>query len=293
MIGVDLTGPFSIADGLRSQYIFTAIDYLTKWVEACPISNKAAVTTARVFKEEILARHGCPQIVVTDNGQEWAGEFQALMEKSGIEVRKTSPYHPQANGLVERFHGTLKEKLIQAAQRNGVDWHLKEMPEILMGYRTSPQASTKYSPFELLYGRKPVLPIENLLASQPGRKEAETGEAAVPAKTEKVHRKATANIQQAQARQVAVYRKRMRPNERQERMEKEIKNLQAGALVMIKNHKKKKLDPSFLGPFIFEKDSNDKTAAVLRNSTGKRWSENIFNIGIFRSGVPNTGDGCE
>ena len=109
MVGVDLTGPITLG-GTARRYVATAIDYLTKWVEARVINDKAAFTTATFFEEEILARHGCPQVVITDNGKEWEGAFQRLMEKNCIEVRKTSPYHPQANGLVEPFHGTLKQR---------------------------------------------------------------------------------------------------------------------------------------------------------------------------------------
>jgi transposase InsO family protein len=84
--------------------------------------------------------------VATDNGH----EVQQLLQECSIEVRKTSAYNPHANGLVERFHGTLKDKLTHAALKNPQDWHTKEFSEIIMGYRTSPKASTKYSPFELL-----------------------------------------------------------------------------------------------------------------------------------------------
>jgi Integrase zinc binding domain/Integrase core domain len=143
MVGMDLTGPFSITKEGRSGYIITAIDYLTKWVEARVISRKDASRTAQFFAEDGITHHGCPQVVVTDNGQEWLGEFQQLLEECSIEIRKTSPYHPQAKGLVERFHWTLRDKLTTAALQIPQDWHNKEFYEILVGYRTSKQASTK------------------------------------------------------------------------------------------------------------------------------------------------------
>lgn len=65
---------------------------------------------------------------------------------------RTSPYHPQSDGLVERFNQTLKSMLRKSATECGKDWD-KLIPYLLFVYREVPQASTGFSPFELLYGR--------------------------------------------------------------------------------------------------------------------------------------------
>lgn len=98
--------------------------------------------------------------VVTDQGGEFQGEFQALLDKCGIDHRLTSPYHPQANGLTERAHQTLTRSLIKMTKEDPDNWD-QQIPTILMGYRATRQASTKYSPFFMLHGHEMVLPINN------------------------------------------------------------------------------------------------------------------------------------
>lgn len=104
--GMDFVGPLTkTANG--NVHLVTSIDYGTGWPYAKPISNTSA-TNAILLLKEIVRNHGVPEVLVTDNGTEFcSNEFSELLKDIGIEHRKTSPYHPQTNGLVERFHGTL------------------------------------------------------------------------------------------------------------------------------------------------------------------------------------------
>ena len=72
---------------------------------------------------------------------------------------RTSPYHPQTDGLVERFNQTLKAMLRKTATSEGKDWDTL-IPYVLFAYREVPQASTGFSPFELLYGRSVRGPLD-------------------------------------------------------------------------------------------------------------------------------------
>ena len=112
-----------------------------------------------------------------------------------------------------------------------------------------------------------------------------------PNRMEERHQQAADNISKAQEKQMTTYRKRMRPNEKEEKVDVEIRGLQAGALVVIRNRKKKKLDPAFLGPFVFESFGDSPDAAILRNSKGERWKESIYNIGIYRGNTSSTHPG--
>ncbi len=78
-----------------------------------------------------------------------------------VQPIRTSPYHPQTDGLVERFNQTLKAMLTRAATEEGRDWD-KLIPYLLFAYREVPQASTGFSPFELLYGRAVRGPLDIL-----------------------------------------------------------------------------------------------------------------------------------
>jgi transposase InsO family protein len=81
-----------------------------------------AGTAVKFFEEEILARHGCPRTIIVDNDVEWRGPFAEYMVELGIEVRKSRPFHPQTNGLVERFNGTLKRALGKMSGTNPASW---------------------------------------------------------------------------------------------------------------------------------------------------------------------------
>ena len=156
--GVDLAGPLTkTADGY--QYCMIAIEHFSKHIEVTPLLDKTADRVATAFAD-VLARFGAPAEVLTDNGSEFAGEFAALLERCFIDPRHTSPGHPQADGAAERIVRVVKESLRKACYEaaDPAAWS-KRLPELLLGYRCSPQMSTRYSPYELLYGGvRPVVP---------------------------------------------------------------------------------------------------------------------------------------
>ena len=156
--GVDLAGPLAkTSDGY--QYCMIAIEHFSKHIEVIPLLDKTADRVAAAFAD-VLARFGAPAEVLTDNGGEFAGEFAALLERCFIDPRHTSPNHPQADGAAERIVKVVKESLRKACYEaaDPTAW-IKQLPELLLGYRCSPQASTRYSPYELLYGGvRPVVP---------------------------------------------------------------------------------------------------------------------------------------
>ena len=159
-VGVDVVGPFP--PSLSGKvYIATSMDYMTKNAEARALPNKTADELADFFYEDVICRHGTPAKCTTDHGGEFDGAFQALLDRCHIDHRLSSPYHPQANGLTERFNQTLGRALKKMVGQYPEHWD-KHIPTILMGYRASIQASTHYSPFFLLHGREMVLPVHNL-----------------------------------------------------------------------------------------------------------------------------------
>ena len=81
-----------------NSYIVVAVDAFTKWVELGIFPNKTAAGIAKWIETMILARYGTPHIIRTDNGKEFEGEVDQLLEEYGVKRHKTSPGHPQANG---------------------------------------------------------------------------------------------------------------------------------------------------------------------------------------------------
>lgn len=103
-----------------------------------------------LLSHAIHGRFGCCKVIISDQGREFVNRVsQRLFEFTQTEHRIYSAYHPQTNGLVERFNQTLHRCLVNS---NQTDWDEK-LDGILFSYRTSQQKSSNYTPFELMYCR--------------------------------------------------------------------------------------------------------------------------------------------
>jgi len=157
-IAVDFVGPLpATKDGNR--YILVFVDYATRWPEAFATADMKAVTVAEIFVREILCRHGAPVCLLSDQGRDF---LAAVLKEVCIFTRtskiQTAAYHPQTNGLCERFNGTLLMMLCAYVHLNQDNWD-RLLPMALFGYRTAVQESTKFAPAELLYARQIRLPM--------------------------------------------------------------------------------------------------------------------------------------
>ena len=140
------------------------VDYLTKWPEAFPAEDQTALTVAKLFVTEIVPRHGVPSELLSDCGSAFLSSLMfEVYQLLGVKKTNTTAYHPQTDGLVERFHRTLTDMLAKTTEPGGVDWD-DRLPFTLFAYRASLQESTQESPFYLLYGRDPQLPTTEMLS---------------------------------------------------------------------------------------------------------------------------------
>ena len=160
-VAVDIIGPIVPASQRGNRYVLTVIDYATRYVEAVPVKSiKTEVIAEELWK--LWTRLGFPEEIQTDRGTQFTSEtmkeVNRLLSIKGI---TTSPYHAQANGLVERFNGTVKSMLRKLCAEQPREWD-RYLPALLFAYREVPQESLRFSPFELLYGRKVRGPIQIL-----------------------------------------------------------------------------------------------------------------------------------
>lgn len=153
-IHVDIVGPLLPSE--ENQYIVTMIDRRTKWPEAVPVRNITAETIARAVYEHWICRFGCPLRITTDQGRQFESTlFKTLMTRLGVDRLRTSSYHPQSNGQVERWHRTLKAALMARGTTN--NW-TQEIHTVLFGLRASLHKNTDLSPALLTYGATLRLP---------------------------------------------------------------------------------------------------------------------------------------
>ena len=160
-VHVDLVGPLPQSAGFR--YLFTIVDRFTRWVDAIPIINATAETCARAFLLNWVSRHGVPLRVTSDRGAQFTSKLWSELGKMmGTTLCQTTAYHPQSNGMVERFHRQLKTSL--RARLTSPTW-TDELPIVLLAIRTTPKADLGCARAELVYGTTLRIPGEFLTSS--------------------------------------------------------------------------------------------------------------------------------
>lgn len=158
-MGIDLMGPFRRSKDGKTM-IVCCVDYATRWVEAKALPNGKADSVAKFILENIITRHGAPQIILSDRGRVFQSELvQELLRIMGVVSTFTTAYNPSCNGLVERINNTYKNMLKNYVNTEQTDWSFY-IPHITFAYNSSVHETTKFTPFELVYGRTPVLPTE-------------------------------------------------------------------------------------------------------------------------------------
>ena len=128
------------------------VDAYSKWPEVLLMTKTTASLTVEVLSE-VFARLGLPAEMVTDNGPQFSsGVMREFMERNGIRHLMGAPYHPQTNGLAERFVQTLK-KYLKKTEKDALSTKRK-VAKFLLRYRNTPHATTQKSPANVLMGKQ-------------------------------------------------------------------------------------------------------------------------------------------
>ena len=158
IVGIDMVGPMACSLE-NNRYLVTAIDHATGWAEAYPVPTKSAESVLKCFQRDYVPRHGVPAVVVHDNGREFDNkDVREWLTGMGTEIRKTTPYHPQTNGRVERFHRSLKDMLRKLVNNDSARWEA-ELGPALLAHRQSVSETTGFTPYFLTHGRHARYPL--------------------------------------------------------------------------------------------------------------------------------------
>jgi len=161
IVVMDYMGPLPLSAS-GNRYILVIMDHFSKWVEAIAVPTADGATTASCFVDRIVCHFGRPNIVIADNGSHFANKHvSALLSALGIEYRHGQPYHPQTQGLVERFNSTLASMLRKHVSSDQSDWDVS-LPWLTWAYNSSVHSVTDVTPFQLLHGWPAPAPLQAL-----------------------------------------------------------------------------------------------------------------------------------
>ena len=151
-VGIDLAR-LSPQTKAGHRCVLTIVDYETRYPEAIPLHQTDSQTIAAELMT-IFSRIRVLKEILSDCGANLTSKLiKELYRLLGVQPIRTSPYHPQTDGMVERFHSTMKTMIRKILTKFDMQWD-KALPYILFTYREVPTETTGFSPFEMLYGKR-------------------------------------------------------------------------------------------------------------------------------------------
>jgi hypothetical protein len=150
------------------------MDYFTKWPEVYAIPNQEASTVAQALVTNFFCRFGIPRELHSDPGRNFESHLlQEVLQRLGVGKTRTTPLHPQSDGMVERYVKTIEEHLRKVVTYNQRDWDEK-LPLFFLAYRASTHDTTGLTPGSLVFGRELRLACDLLLGVPPDKERPTT-----------------------------------------------------------------------------------------------------------------------
>ncbi|CAF1632626.1 unnamed protein product [Rotaria sordida] len=164
LIGMDYCGPFKQTPR-GHQYVLCLTDYFTRWVVAAAVPDSSAQTTAEALFNEYICKYGVPAVILSDQGTHFHNQLMEAMSKLiGYNHTYSITYHPQSNGMIERFNATFVPQIAKLQDKENNNWD-EFLAPVVFAYNTGCHSTTNYSPIQLLFGREPRLPTDGQISS--------------------------------------------------------------------------------------------------------------------------------
>ena len=158
-VAVDILGGLPTSNR-GNKVIMVVTDCFTKWVTAYALPDHTAKTVADHLVRDFMCNIGIPEVLHTDRGADFESKLmKEVCAVLGVKKTRTTPYHPQSDGLVERYNRTLIEMLKPYVNKNHRDWD-ECLAGVLMAYRTTVHCSTGFTPHYLMFGQEATLPMD-------------------------------------------------------------------------------------------------------------------------------------
>jgi transposase InsO family protein len=259
----DFVGPL-VPSSSGNRYLLTAMDHGTDFVYADAISNRSQDAVIALLRR-IISVHGKPLEVLTDNGEEFLSyRVQNFLHRLSINHLRTSPYHPQTNGRLERFNKELVDMLQRLTSPNKQELWDQYLPDALLAHRAHQNRNLATSPFYLTFGRVPRLPRDNgtvfdALQAPPTDAEIERLQ---NLRLEHIH-----NLERFRQEANANALRRLEDEASRREDSYRERGIAIGDLVLRRSEAFSKLHPRWDGPFIV-RDLTDRNTYQLQTRNG-------------------------
>ena len=142
------------------ENVLVITDHFTRYALAYPSKTQTAQATGRILSDNVICHYGFPEKFISDQGRNFESDLiKELCKIAGVKKLHTTPYHPQGNGQCERSNSTLCNMLGTLSEEAKSDWK-SYLGCMTHAYNCTKHASTTYSPYFLMFGRHPRLPID-------------------------------------------------------------------------------------------------------------------------------------
>ena len=234
-ISMDLIGEFHPPTSKKHRYALTVICMLTGYVFCVPLKTKTAEEVIQAYIDNVYAKFGGSLKILSDNGTEFKNKlFEQIAKELGVEHKLyTPPYHPASNGHIEGFHAFLKACIAKHVAPQ-LEWDAL-IPLACAAYNFIPNEHSKESPFFLMFGRDPILPLNTLLEPKVRYMGNDMNILSLEA-LKNMYEIAATNLKMARE-------KKDSPKDH-----KPIQ-LQPGDMVLVQNHTKGPFDPKYVGNY--------------------------------------------
>ena len=249
-------------------------NHFSKYVVAYVVKDQTACTAAETLRIGYFGLFGTPAYLISDQGKAFTGHIIThLCELYGVQKLRTLPYHAQTNGQVERMNQTIIHMIGKLEEGRKACWS-EHLPELLMAYNATCSAVTGYSPYYLLFGRRPRIPVDYLfptLCDSPHQTRMEVSVAAMQKRLKEAFAVARCLTSEEVARQCRYY----------DRKAGSVA-LQPGDVVMVCTNgfvgKRKVKDRWEDGGFIVESQLEDWPVYKVKCPTSDDWQKPKYRI---------------
>lgn len=169
-VAIDIVGPLPRTEN-GEKYILSILDHFSRYLEMIPLPDQTAETVACAFVRRWVLKYGVPDVLLSDQGTNFMSElFSKVCELLKIKRLRTSAFHPETNGRLERVHRTIAQIISHYVNSRHSDWN-EWLPYAVAAYNSSEHSSTGHTPHQVIFGHPMRSPFERVEGKSQGQNE--------------------------------------------------------------------------------------------------------------------------